>query len=76
MKDVLLRIELLLTRILESSEVNPSSLDVSKQDVWLDGVEVKALLHIGDMTLFRRRTDGTFKCKKIGKKWFYAKSTL
>jgi hypothetical protein len=74
MKNVLMRIEILLSQILNSSEIKLIADDHS--EIWLDGNEVKNLLHIGDMTLFRRRTDGAFKSKKIGKKWFYAKSTL
>jgi hypothetical protein len=76
MINVLLRIELLLAQILQASETETITVIPASQDTWLDGVEVKNLLHIGDMTLFRRRTEGTFKCKKIGKKWYYAKSSL
>lgn len=76
MINVLLRIELLLAHILSASESHNALKKTSDQDIWLDAVEMKQLLHIGDMTLFRRRNDGTLKSKKIGKKWYYAKPSL
>jgi hypothetical protein len=47
-----------------------------KPKEWLDNYEVKELLQVCDNTLRRRRKDGTFEAKKIGKKWFYLRSSL
>jgi hypothetical protein len=47
-----------------------------KPKEWLDNYEVKDLLQVCDNTLRRRRKDGTFEAKKIGKKWFYLRSSL
>jgi hypothetical protein len=76
MLKVLLRIEILLSQILKLSEWKIDTKTQLNDEIWLDSAAVKRLLQIGDMTLFRRRNEGVFKSKKIGKKWFYAKSTL
>jgi hypothetical protein len=47
-----------------------------KPKEWLDAYEVKDLLQISDATLRRRRKDGTFQARKIGKKWFYLRFSL
>jgi hypothetical protein len=47
-----------------------------KPKEWLDAYEVKDLLQISSATLRRTRQDGTFEVKKIGKKWFYLRSSL
>jgi hypothetical protein len=49
---------------------------VEENEVWLDSADVKQLLNIGKATLYRRREDGVWVSKKIGKKWFYLKSSL
>ena len=58
----------------------PEKVPVYKSSVvlneWLDAYEAKELLKTGDLTLRRRRQDGTFIAKKIGKKWFYLRSSL
>ena len=81
MKAILLRIEKLLIALLEEwREHNfggkTEPVPVVADDVWLDSYEVKQLLNIADATLFRRRCEGVFVAKKIGKKWFYLKSSL
>ena len=76
MIDILLRIENLLLRFFEITNERSNTKSEIFEEIWLDSVEVKNLLHIGDMTLFRRRTDGSFVCKRIGRKWYYAKSSI
>lgn len=46
------------------------------EDVWLDSTDVRNLLNIGRTTLYRRREDGAWVAKKIGRKWFYLKSSI
>jgi hypothetical protein len=77
MKAILIRIEKLLIAMLEEWQVErePSRIPV-EAEVWMDSYEVKQLLNIADATLFRRRCEGVFVAKKIGKKWFYLKSSL
>ena len=45
-------------------------------DELIDANDAMNLLKIGSLTLRRRRQEGVFKAKKIGKKWFYYKSSL
>lgn len=43
---------------------------------WLDNADMKQLLKISDATLYRLRKSGQLLTKKIGGKWFYAKSAI
>lgn len=50
--------------------------EVPDAEIWLDAADVKRLLNISDMTLYRRRLEGRLIAKKIGGKWYYLKSSL
>lgn len=45
-------------------------------DEWLDNTDVKQLLKISDSTLYRLRKSDQLLSKKIGGKWYYAKSAI
>jgi len=49
---------------------------LADDDELIDSNDAMKLLKIGSLTLRRRRQEGVFKAKKIGKKWFYYKSSL
>ena len=46
------------------------------EEVWLDNTDVKRMLKISDPTLYRLRKSNQLPAKKIGGKWYYAKSDL
>lgn len=49
---------------------------VAGEEEWLDNADMKQLLKISDATLYRLRKSGQLLSKKIGRKWFYAKSAI
>ncbi len=54
------------------SRVMPSTND----EEWLDNADMKQLLKISDATLYRLRKSEQLSSKKIGGKWYYAKSAM
>ena len=52
------------------------NLVVQDTEVWLDSTDVRNLLHVSNATIYRRRNEGAWVCKKVGGKWFYLKSSL
>ena len=58
------------------AEKKPAFQPVAQFSEWVDAHDAKELIKAGNMTLRRRRLDGTFQAKKIGKKWFYLRSSL
>ncbi|MNK46505.1 hypothetical protein D3C87_652900 [compost metagenome] len=48
----------------------------SQDEEWLDNADMKQLLKISDATLYRLRKSEQLLSKKIGGKWFYAKSAM
>lgn len=77
MKELLQRIAELLSLIYKilttKDELQPIPLE---DEVWLDGYDVMRKLNVSATTLYRRRVAGDFIAKKIGKKWFYLKSSV
>lgn len=53
-------------------EIKPTE----EKEEWLDNADMKQLLKISDATLYRLRKRGQLLSRKIGGKWFYAKSTI
>ncbi|MFN0255002.1 helix-turn-helix domain-containing protein [Pedobacter ureilyticus] len=49
---------------------------IAGEEEWLDNADMKQLLKISDATLYRLRKSGQLLSKKIGGKWFYAKSAI
>lgn len=49
---------------------------IAGEEEWLDNADMKQLLKISDATLYRLRKSGQVLSKKIGGKWFYAKSAI
>jgi len=62
--------------LLERWEASREAALLAEADVWFDTSDVKRFLNISDMTLYRRRMEGKWVCKKIGGKWYYLKSSL
>jgi len=48
----------------------------ANDEEWLDNADIKQLLKISDATLYRLRKSEQLVSKKIGGKWFYAKSAI
>jgi len=62
--------------LLERWEAARESVVVQDAVVWIDASDVKRLLNVSDATIYRRRAEGAWVCKKVGGKWFYLKSSL
>jgi hypothetical protein len=45
-------------------------------DEWLDNADLKVLLKISDVSIWRLRNDNQILCKKIRGKWFYSKNSV
>lgn len=56
--------------------VNTLKAQTPKQEEWLDNADMKQLLKISDATLYRLRKRKQLLSKKIGGKWYYAKSAM
>lgn len=52
------------------------AMPIRNEEEWLDNADMKQLLKISDATLYRLRKSGQLLSKKIGGKWFYAKSEI
>jgi len=62
--------------LLERWEASRDAVVVPDAVVWIDASDVKRLLNVSDTTIYRRRTEGAWVCRKVGGKWFYLKSSL
>ncbi|MGY4383017.1 hypothetical protein ACVWYN_000036 [Pedobacter sp. UYP24] len=77
MKALLQRVIELLTLFYQVlSGKHEPNLVLAEEEVWLDSWEVREKLNIASSTLYRAREGGLFTSKKLGKKWFYLKSSL
>jgi hypothetical protein len=45
-------------------------------DEWLDNADLKVLLKISDVSIWRLRNDNQLLCKKIRGKWFYSRRSV
>ncbi len=77
MKALLQRIIELLILIYQTLSEKHAPIPIPLEaDVWMDSYDVMQLLNVSYATLYRAREANELIAKKIGRKWFYLKSSL
>ena len=78
LKSILVIVKILqdIKVLLERWEASRETVVVQDSGAWIDASDVKRLLNVSDTTIYRRRAEGAWVCRKVGGKWFYLKSSL
>jgi len=78
LKSILVIVKILqdIKVLLERWEASRDAVVVLDAGAWIDASDVKRLLNVSDATIYRRRAEGAWVCRKVGGKWFYLKSSL